>query len=102
MYNVQFKTRLIKLWELAETRHEAQRNLTKEFPGIEVNRKLMMDTVKKLRRKGFDLKDIPPDRTRIDYVGLGMWFDELKKEIKTTKHMSWEEQDRHMQKKGLL
>ena len=102
MYNVQFKTRLIKLWELAETRHEAQRNLTKEFPGIEVNRKLMMDTVRKLRRKGFDLKDISPDKTKIDYVGLGMWFNELKKEIENTKQMSWEEQDHHMQKKGLL
>jgi len=81
MYNVEFKVRLLKLWQQAETRHEAQRNLTKEFPDIEVNRKLMMDTVRKLHRRGFDLKDIPPDKTKIDYIGLGIWLSESKKEI---------------------
>ena len=79
MYNVQFKVRLMDLWQQSETRHEVQRNLTKEFPNIEVNRKLMMNMVKKLRRKGFDLKDIPPDKTRIDYEGLLAEFLKFKK-----------------------
>ena len=96
MFNVQFKVRLIKLWQQSETRHEVQRNLTKEFPNIEVNRKLMMNTVKKLRRKGFDLKDIPPDKTKIDYEGL-----KILAEFLNFKQMNQEERQRYLEERRL-
>ncbi len=96
MYNVQFKTRLIKLWELAETRHEVQSNLIEEFPNIKINRKLMMDTVRKLRRKGFELKDIPPDETRINYEELKLYAEFLK-----FKEMNQEEREQFLKERSL-
>jgi len=96
MYNVQFKVRLMKLWQQSETRHEVQRNLTEEFPNIKVNRKLMMDTVKKLRRRGFELKDIPPDETRIDYEDLKLYAEFLK-----FKEMNQEEREQFLKERSL-
>lgn len=96
MYNVQFKVRLMKLWQQSETRHEVQRNLIEEFPNIKVNRKLMMDTVKKLRRRGFELKDIPPDETRIDYEDLKLYAEFLK-----FKEMNQEEREQFLKERSL-
>ena len=86
----------MKLWQQSETRHEVQRNLTEEFPNIKVNRKLMMDTVKKLRRRGFELKDIPPDETRIDYEDLKLYAEFLK-----FKKMNQEEREQFLKERSL-
>ena len=86
----------MKLWQQSETRHEVQRNLIEEFPNIKVNRKLMMDTVKKLRRRGFELKDIPPDETRIDYEDLKLYAEFLK-----FKEMNQEEREQFLKERSL-
>mgnify|MGYP003128087038 FL=1 len=83
------------LWQQSETRHEVQSNLIEEFPHIDVNRKLMMDTVRKLRRKGFELKDIPPDETRINYKELKLYAEFLK-----FKNMNQEEREQFLKERN--